>query len=183
MFNEKGQTLIELIVVMAVAVVIIGALVFVTISSLRNAQFSKNQSQATKLAQEGLERLRSARDRNSSITGIPGDTVNSWNGDDNGVGSIWNYRIYDGCASGINTNFNCYFKFSSPNDGRLVYIGTSDKIPVSGYEQVYTNFKRVVILSDDSASFATQKTVKVVVQWTDFSGQHESQLTTILSKI
>jgi DNA-binding NarL/FixJ family response regulator len=46
---------------MGVAIIVVGALTFATIASLRNAQFSQNQAQATKLAQEGLEKVKSLK--------------------------------------------------------------------------------------------------------------------------
>lgn len=70
MWSEKGQTLIELIVVIAVIIVVVAALTFATIASLRNANFSQNQAQATKLAQEGLEKVRILRDRDTTGAGI-----------------------------------------------------------------------------------------------------------------
>ena len=107
MSNEKGQTLIELIVVVAVSVIVTGALVFAIIASLRNASFSKNQSQATKLAQEGIERVRIGRDKNRPITNLP--PVVSWNGT-GASNSIWNYNFAADCEKeqqGVSTR--CYF--------------------------------------------------------------------------
>ena len=69
----------------AVSVIVVGALVFAIIASLRNAQFSKNQSQATKLAQEGIEKVRSARDRGETIGGnftIGNAVIDSWQDSD-----------------------------------------------------------------------------------------------------
>ena len=65
--EQKGQTLIEMIVVISVGVLVVGGLVFATISSLRNANYAKNQVQVTKLAQEGLERVRSIRNQDGSV--------------------------------------------------------------------------------------------------------------------
>ena len=76
--RQAGQTLIELVIAVAVIVIVVGALVFATISSIRNAQSAKNQTLATKYAQEGLERVRVGRDRNKSISNL--DSVTSWNG-------------------------------------------------------------------------------------------------------
>lgn len=184
MFNEKGQTLLELIVVISVSVIIIGALVFATIASLRNAQFSKNQSQATKLAQEGIEKVRTGRDRNAKINNVPNSSdcpnVSSWNGDSNG-NAIWSCKIYNTIGSGGDG----YFRFNTvyPND--LDFRTTSTTFLDSSAEDPLSDgkFKRVVILSDNSLSFGSQKTVTVIVRWNDFSGPHESRLTTILRKI
>lgn len=179
MFSEKGASLMELVVVVGVSAIVVGALVFATIASLRNAQFSKNQAQATKLAQEGIERVRAGRDRNQAIKNL-GD-VTSWNGDTGSSGSIWNYKIFENCSSSISGSA-CYFKFDDTASGALRGIGLSDKFPTTGAEPIPPAFHRAVILSDD-ASFASQKTVTVVVSWTDFSGPHQSRLTTILRKI
>lgn len=189
--NQKGQSLMELVVVIAVMVIVIGALTFATIASLRNAQFSKNQSQATKLAQEGIEWVRTGRDRNSAIN-IQGITVTSWNGDGSSNTSIWEHQITgnnvaNNCDYEVPTNsppisWKCYFKILS--DGSLSNIGfASQTFPSSPpAESIPPNFTRVITLSDDS-SYAVQKTVTAIVKWSDFSGDHESRLTTILRKI
>lgn len=173
--SQKGQTLIELIVVMSVSVIVVGALVFATIASLRNSQFSKYQVQATKLAQEGIEKVRSARDRNGNVTGSNGDITYYWSSIDPAKPNdrlIWDFQFYASCLS-------CYFKIDT-DSGTLIYEGTDLLYSLA---EMIPPFKRVVILSDDSATFDSQKTVTVIVKWTDFSGDHESRLTTILGKL
>lgn len=66
MKREKGQTLVEALIALGVAIVIISAIVVSVISSLSNAQFTKNQNQANHFAQEGMEIVRGIR--NSSWT-------------------------------------------------------------------------------------------------------------------
>lgn len=173
MWSEKGQTLIELIVVISVAAIVVGALVFAIIASLRNAQFSKNQSQATKLAQEGIEKVRSGRDRGETIGGsftIGSAAIDSWQDSD-----LWSQQISQNCVP------NCYFKFGSSG---FQYLTAASDLP-SGAEDPLSDgkFKRVVILADNSITHGSQKTVTVIVRWTDFSGNHESRLTTILGKL
>lgn len=177
--RENGQTLLELIVVVAVSVIVVSALVFAIIASLRNASFSKNQAQATKLAQEGIERVRIGRDRNQDINNIPGSSVNSWNGNQSGTGSIWNYQISTGCGSGV-AGTACYFSILS--SGVLSYFASSPTFPTSGAEML-GQFKRAIIINDAQDTFNIQKTVTSIVTWTDFSGAHESRLTTILRRI
>ena len=173
--SQRGQTLMELVVVLAVSIIIIGALVFATISSLRNAQFAKNQSQATKLAQEALERVRSARDRNSVIQGftMAASPITSWDDPE-----LWSLLISDNCIP------NCYFKL---NGNILQYLGAGSDIPAGAENPLGDGkFKRVIILSDEPAPLGiwqVQKTVTVIVQWKDFSGPHESKLTSVLRKI
>lgn len=62
MKNQKGQTMFELIMALMVAMVIVTAIVSVVTVSLRNSLFAKQQSEATRFAQEGLEWVRSQRD-------------------------------------------------------------------------------------------------------------------------
>ena len=173
MFSEKGQSLIELVVVIAVIVIVVGALVFSTIASLRNAQLAKNQSQATKLAQEGIEKVRSMRDRGDLIGGafqINSQPIDSWLDSD-----LWTQHIYGNCIP------NCYFKF---NVSSFTYLAAASSIPSSAEEPLSDGkFKRAIILSDDSVTYQSQKTVTVIVTWIDFSGSHESRLTTFLRKI
>src|SRR3989344_3308802 len=56
--SESGQTLLEALIALATAVIIISALSVLVFSSLSNAQFSKNQNQATQYAQQGIEYLK-----------------------------------------------------------------------------------------------------------------------------
>lgn len=61
--HQIGQTLIEVLLALAMAVVIVVAIVSVVIIALDNAQFSKNHNLANAYAQEGMEVLREIRDR------------------------------------------------------------------------------------------------------------------------
>ncbi|MBI2599684.1 prepilin-type N-terminal cleavage/methylation domain-containing protein [Candidatus Daviesbacteria bacterium] len=193
--NQTGQTLLELIVVVLISIVVIGALVFATISSLRNAQFAKNQAQATKLAQAGIELVRTGRDRDLSITNIPSATVSTWGGTAGSClaeptiksDSMWCYQVYNGCGSGV-SNTTCYFKLIPNNgskDGTISYLTSSTVFPPSGTEDVYGDgkFNRVIVINDDSNTYKVQKTVTVIVRWTDFSGPHESKLTSVLRRL
>lgn len=71
--TQKGQTLIEVLVGLATAVVVIAAITTATISSLNNATFSKNQNLATQYAQQGMEFMRKLRDNSySTFQGLSG---------------------------------------------------------------------------------------------------------------
>ncbi|MBI2040332.1 hypothetical protein HYT18_04635 [Candidatus Microgenomates bacterium] len=183
---SKGQTLVELVVVVTVIVMVIVALTFATIASLRNSQFAKNQAQATKLAQEGIERVRLGRDRNQPIISAGGlGDVTSWDGDSiNPESSIWNYQIEGRCGdTSVTPPIFCYLNID--DQGVLHYLVASSTFPSSSAESIPPSpakslFSRAVILSDDAATFNSGKTVTVVVRWTDFSGEHESRLKTIL---
>jgi len=60
--GEAGQTLLEVLVAFSVAITVLGAIVMTVVTSLSNAQYSRNQSLANSYAQEGLNVLRGIRD-------------------------------------------------------------------------------------------------------------------------
>jgi len=64
LYSESGQTLLEAVVALATAVVIISAMTVIVLSSLNNAQFSKNQNQATQYAQQAVEFLKNLSQSN-----------------------------------------------------------------------------------------------------------------------
>lgn len=160
---SKGQSLLELIIVMAVAVIVIGALTVVTISSLRNANLSKNQLQATKYAQEGIEKIRSIRDRDGIVTTNFGTLTDKFS-------QLWGIQLYQVC-----TPQPCNFLLGSISN-TLTQNNTA-------FESLAGGFERRIKITDENSSYQNQKTVTVLVSWIDFSGSHESHLTTILRRI
>jgi len=160
--DERGQTLIELIVVVVVGAIIISALTFAAIYTIRNAQFAKNQSQATKLAQEGIETVRSIRDRDvtGSISNLTcnSQAVTAFSG-------LWSCNLSGPCSGGI-----CYFTLSNS----ILTGGTN-----GSFETVGIGLSRQVQIKDGS-SFNLEKEVTVLVRWTDVSGTHDSRLTSVL---
>lgn len=192
---EAGQSLVEVVIASMVGILVVSALTFATIFSLRNANFAKTSAQATKLAQEGLELVRTGRDKGGSInnSSMPNClNVCSWNGNpavacnsyplDEGM---WNCQI---TGSGLCNNTDggqCYFNVDSA--GALTNIGSDwiqPEFPSLAQDPVGDGkFKRVVILSDDPSSYKTQKTVTAIVRWSDAAGKHDSKLMTILRKL
>lgn len=172
MYNDKGQTLLEVIVVIAVGVLVIGALVFATIASLRNSSTAKNQAQATKLAQEGLEKVRASRDRNGTIGGftIICGGCTGWVS----TNPLWTTNISAPAICGTSPS-NCYFSLNPSGDLNFITVST---VPPSGGEQI-GNFKRYIVLSDDS-NYLNWKIVTALVTWSDFAGPHESRMKTVL---
>lgn len=61
--NNLGQTLIELLMALGAGVLIVLAIVGGLIMAGKNSQFAKNQNLATRYAQEGIELIRSQRDK------------------------------------------------------------------------------------------------------------------------
>lgn len=159
MLTEKGQTLLELVVVVTVIVFVVAALTFATIASLRNANFAQNQAQATKLAQEGLETVRSLRDRDTSGAGIWFEST------------ACTTSVPSTCPSTQSTcpAGGCYFFF---NASKTLLNGTSVNTETVG------NFKRQFFIEDVPEG----KKVTAVVTWKDASGGHESRVTTLLRR-
>jgi len=61
MKKNTGQSLIEILLALATIVVIITAIAFSIISSLKNNEYSRDQNLATTYAQQGLELIRTQR--------------------------------------------------------------------------------------------------------------------------
>ncbi|MDP3973850.1 MAG: prepilin-type N-terminal cleavage/methylation domain-containing protein [Candidatus Daviesbacteria bacterium] len=172
MLNSRGQTLIELLVVVTVAIIVITALVFATITSLRNAELSKNQIQASKYAQEGIEKVRSIRNRDGELIFTDGGgPIDKFSG-------LWNKQLNSSCVD------YCYFKLyrqdrdadGNPDD----YLNSET---ISSFEDLTGEFQRQVQMIDNSTTYSLEKTINVIVKWRDFAGEHESKLTTVLGKI
>jgi Tfp pilus assembly protein PilW len=119
MSNEKGQTLIEVLVGLAAGVIVIGAITIVTINALNNAQFSENQNLATEYAQQAMENMRNMRDTDYG-----------------------NFSLLSGayCMGKVCTNLNNTNLSVNPNDS---YCCTA---PVSGCGQNVGIFVRTISL-------------------------------------
>lgn len=61
--TKNGQSLVEVLAALAIAVLVILALVKAVTVAVRNASFARNQALATKYAEEGMEWIRSQRDK------------------------------------------------------------------------------------------------------------------------
>lgn len=72
MKKDEGQSLLEMILALAVAVLVVLALVRLTVSSIRNATFAKNKALATKHAQEWIEEARGLRDQEAETFFVDG---------------------------------------------------------------------------------------------------------------
>lgn len=186
--NQSGQTLLEVIVVMAVGLLIVGALVFASIASIRNAQYSKNQAQATKLAQEVLEKVKTSRNRGLANT-IRSLTLNSQPVSDWQDSDLWNNRIGDDPFNGA-CSAPCYFNLNFDSlcgCDFLNFLAAGGSIPNLAESINNGQFRRVVILSDEAGGsppyYTVEKKVTAQVVWTDFSGSHESRLSTVLRKL
>ncbi len=84
---ENGQSLIEVLVAFAISVLIGMALITAGLATQKSSRSAKNETQATKLAQEYLEQIRVIRDI-KGFSAIPGpgscNTIDSSNTDPSG---------------------------------------------------------------------------------------------------
>src|SRR3990172_2560875 len=70
LFGKSGQTLLEVVVTIGISSIIILSIVALGITVQRNATFARTSTQASKLAEEGVELVRSIRDQEGSVTGF-----------------------------------------------------------------------------------------------------------------
>ncbi|MBI2011561.1 hypothetical protein HYS91_02215 [Candidatus Daviesbacteria bacterium] len=163
--NNKGQSLLEITIALGVAVLVITALTVTTLIGLRNSQFSQNQVQATKLAQEGLEKIKQMRNRNTYICSEDG-TNYSWKIDEAPTANIWQ-NLPVGTSSAyyfIPTQGNCELKNA---------LNTSET-------QLSGIFHRKIFVENINGE-QMQKKFTAQVYWDDPSGSHKSELITILT--
>lgn len=161
---EGGQSLLEIVIAIGLALIISTGLVITTVNGLKNSQFSKNQAQATKYAQEAIDQIRTIRDRDYAVCG-PSLSVakfsDLWPSDVCSLACTYTLKrsSVDGYCPG-DTSSPIWLKISPPA------------------QETIGNFNREIKIETFSAN---QKKVTVKVSWTDISGNHESQLVTILA--
>jgi type II secretory pathway pseudopilin PulG len=181
--SEKGQTLVEAIVAIAVAVIIVTSLVSLGIGTQRAANTSRNQNQNTRYGEETIEIVRSIRDAN-----LPG-----------AFNSLTTFSCNPGCRFSdlfSNTQFfgtsGIYFSLplAMTPGGCTGVVTTCWELSVVGnnspqpFQGIYS---RTIKISDsgnttDPVDPAHKvKTVEVVISWTDAGGAHSSVTTTKLT--
>jgi Tfp pilus assembly protein PilV len=181
---QQGQSLLELVVGIGMVTVVVGAIAVISLSSLRNTQFSKNQIQATKLAQQNIELVRTIKNSNFGVCTQYSQTAGA------GTCSTWqdiwnvNFGTYSDttntCSGAIPyCTFNIIYSCTA-----LVAAGVTETKPIClNYSATRAatgvNFTSSVIIEDEAAG---QKKVTSRVYWTDTTGEHSSNLVTILSK-
>jgi type II secretory pathway pseudopilin PulG len=166
--SKRGQTLLELVVLIGVIIIVVTGMVSTMVYGLKNSQFSQNQLQATKLAQEGLELMRSARQNHCKVTVTGVDYY--WN-PQVGQFSIWNQSFLDGTSQSFVVNLG-----ATPSC--TVTPGTDTTVPVP--------FIRTIKMKDLNSQIPPNRDqiqVTSTVIWIDPTGSHSSTLSTILANI
>lgn len=164
--NNKGQSLLEIIVILGVIMVVVIGLVVVAVNSLRNSQLAKNQIQATLFAQQAIDNVRTIKGSNCPLK--YSGTDYSWVGSTGNV--VWINR--ESLAGLYKTRLdasNCWLE------------------AVLAEEEIAgTSFKRKIEIAKDAGgigdSGSSGITVKAIVSWNDLSGPHQSMISTILTK-
>jgi len=77
---RRGQSLVEAIVAIGITILVITGLVVLAVGAVRSATLSRNRSVAVQYAQEGIEALRSVRDRNFAEVPTSGTNRVVWTG-------------------------------------------------------------------------------------------------------
>lgn len=161
--KQKGQSILEIIITLSVLSLVLGGLVIVVVNGLKNSQFSKNQSIATKLAEEGLDTVRSMKSKEQCSV-MFGATAYYWINKPSAQ-LIWSQAQFSAPLAPTTYNLD-------PTSCNL-NISTPELIPNN------SNFKRQITLEKDGSS--NRLKVTSIVSWNDISGPHQSKLFTILS--
>lgn len=107
---RKGQSLVEAIVAIGITVLVITGLVVLAVGAVRSATVSRNRALAVQYAQEGMEALRSIRDRSFAELPVGGTNRLVW------TGSEWSTLA--GTES-LETLFTRSFTSESVSSGKL----------------------------------------------------------------
>lgn len=121
--SNTGQSMIEVVVALSLVVLVILGLVKVSVNSINNAAFARDQRAATQYAQEGLESARQCKEENEI--------------------AFWSLSCPELTAPS-NTKFTRQITYTQIEEGKIQ--------------------------------------IEVVVSWTDSKGEHQSNLTSYLTK-
>ncbi len=175
---QSGQSLMELVIGIGLVVVVTGAIAITTIQSLQNTQFSKNQVEATKKAQENIEKVRTIKNANygvctqTQVAALPPIVCSTWD-------DIWTttFGSEPSCSNGCTfvIQESCNVSSGGATQAKpicLTYSATRATLP--------NGFTSQITIEDEAPS---QKKVTSRVYWTDTTGEHSSDLVTIMSRL
>ncbi|OGY29577.1 MAG: hypothetical protein A3F35_02765 [Candidatus Woykebacteria bacterium RIFCSPHIGHO2_12_FULL_45_10] len=194
--KQKGQTLIEVVVAIALGVVVITALVGLGARANRNANYSKISEIASKFAQEGQELVRQIRDQDGKVTGIVcSPTCDSWDDLYNTGAPGFLDQKFDFVAPGPPSCPGSVWCLDASSDtGDPVAPGTggirverrvfvSDDLGVNGVGDCFLN---PLWVGPDAGGLELDETdvkgIRVEVTWTDPSGPHTINLQSCITR-
>jgi len=181
---ESGQTLIEVVAALGVAVVVISSILGLITASNRKATLARQDSEATKLVQEGLEIVRNTRDTNAVIkAGYEND----------GGGPVSCVTAPTPCTfNALYTYTQGTFYAHLDNSGQEI-LDNPPSATDNEAQLLGGVFRREIIISDDpignpssicldsSLTAAQVKRVTVEVDWGSPSGTQTKKATTCLT--
>lgn len=168
--KQNGQSLIEVLVVLVVATMMIVALITIILSSLKNAQFAQNQTKATKLAQDTVDKIRILRDGNKNETLYDGLTGYCFN-------ELWNNDSTSPFYCGADSSNYCYYELDANGSKlTLTMVNSSKKSIGDGF------YRQIKINPFTNSTSNTEVKLIVQISWTESSGEHYSNIETILIK-
>lgn len=176
--DNKGQSLMELVIGLGLVAIVAGAIAITTTNSLKNSQFSKNQIQATKIAQENLEKVRTIKNTNFGLcTSAQGSgNCSMWS-------DVWGHPFFGKVSTTCVAAVGCTYIIVSPCNVTTT-SGVESKPFCLRYSATRANladgFTSQIIIEDEAVN---QKKVTSRVFWSDSSGEHSSDLVTIMSRL
>jgi Tfp pilus assembly protein PilV len=156
---EQGQSLVEVIVALSIAIVVVVAFSNVTLSAIRDSQFAKNQNSATRIAQKTLELVRAVRDQDNDV-----DNSTPWN-------DLWGNSILAGGK--------CY----SLNESTVTLSPVASCADTADVDLDGVFKRKIMLTSSGSCSGGVCPAISVYVKvtWTDGRGTHVAEANTTLS--
>lgn len=126
--GRQGQSLVEAMAAVAVTFLVVTALVVLAIGAVRSATASRNQSQAVQYVQEGIEAVRSIRDRSFlALPPVGGPYQLVW------TGTRWDWA---GGEQTLSTIFKRSFTMSEETTGKLVVALSVSWIDSTGNHKI-----------------------------------------------
>ncbi|EKD90597.1 MAG: hypothetical protein ACD_30C00112G0038 [uncultured bacterium] len=168
--NQKGQSILEITIALGLILIVVSGIAVATLNGLRNSQFSRNQLQATKYAQEMLEGVRATRERDYTVCG-PAPII-KWS-------DLWSSNA---CTPTLSCNFILQTSGTCPDNAKADPFWLSPTLNPAQITFSGTVFTRIINIQDYQANL-NQKLVTATVSWQDASGSHKSELTTILAEV
>lgn len=176
MINSKGQSLMELVVGIGLVAIVVSAISILVISSLRNSQFSEKQLLANNIASQNLEKVRTVKNSNFGVClqnqgpgSNPATSCSKWE-------DLWavDFGTYPSCATG------CTFEIISN-----CLVGATTTAPIClqfrATRTTVGNLESQLVVEDEGNG-DNEKKVTSRAFWTDNTGEHSSELITVLSR-
>ncbi len=158
--NNRGQTLIEVLIASAIVVLISVSLISASLISVKDSRFSQNQSIASELSQKMIEEVRAERDRRI--------TADDWTGFNALAGACYGF-------SGTPADFNLTVAVSCASLPAAVNIDNTDFYPKARIERINTNLGQYAVCVyatvrfDDATGARYSKKKTILTDWTQGS--------------